>query len=122
MIQLYHGDCMDFIKTLPDKSIDLVVTDPPYNFGSKGGGFYSESNDAQRTYIKSLDKINCCDFKPIPFLNLIKPKMKRIYIYIYIVIKLWWLIIFSGPKIINAALIFWLCVSQIRFRPLIIIT
>ena len=82
MIQLYHGDCMDFIKTLPDKSIDLMVTDPPYNFGAKGGGFYSESNDSQRTYIKSLDKINCCDFKPIPFLNLIKPKMKHIYIYI----------------------------------------
>lgn len=83
MIQLYHGDCMDFIKTLPDKSIDLMVTDPPYNFGAKGGGFYSESNDSQRTYIKSLDKINCCDFKPIPFLNLIKPKMKHIYIYIF---------------------------------------
>ena len=44
---------------------------------------YSESNDAQRTYIKSLDKINCCDFKPIPFLNFIKPKMKKIYIYIF---------------------------------------
>lgn len=83
MIQLYHGDCMDLIKTLPDKSIDLVVTDPPYYFGSKGGGFYAESNDAQRTYIKSLDKINCCDFKPVPFLNFIKPKMKKIYIYIF---------------------------------------
>lgn len=83
MIQLYHGDCMDFIKSLPDKSIDLVVTDPPYNFGAKGGGFYSESNNSQRTYIKSLDKINCCDFKPIPFLNSIKSKMKYIYIYIF---------------------------------------
>ena len=120
MIQLYHGDCMDFIKSLPDKSIDLVVTDPPYNFGAKGGGFYSESNDSQRTYIKSLDKINCCDFKPIPFLNLIKPKMK--HIYIYSATKLWLLIIFSGLKKINAALMFWLCVSLIRFRPLIIIT
>ena len=39
MIQLYHGDCMDFMKTIPDKSIDLVVTDPPYIVGTRGGRF-----------------------------------------------------------------------------------
>jgi site-specific DNA-methyltransferase (adenine-specific) len=25
-----HGDCMDVMKDLPDKCIDLVLTDPPY--------------------------------------------------------------------------------------------
>ena len=29
-IVLYPGDCMEVIKTLPDNSIDSVVTDPPY--------------------------------------------------------------------------------------------
>lgn len=24
------GDCLELIKDIPDKSIDLIVTDPPY--------------------------------------------------------------------------------------------
>ena len=28
---LYHGDCIDIMKTLPEESIDLVVTSPPYD-------------------------------------------------------------------------------------------
>ena len=27
---LYHGDCLDILPTLADKSVDAVVTDPPY--------------------------------------------------------------------------------------------
>lgn len=27
------GDCLNLIKQLPDKSIDLILTDPPYNLG-----------------------------------------------------------------------------------------
>lgn len=29
-IKLLHGDCLELLKTIPDKSIDLVLTDPPY--------------------------------------------------------------------------------------------
>lgn len=29
-IQLLHGDCLELLKTIPDQSIDLVLTDPPY--------------------------------------------------------------------------------------------
>jgi DNA modification methylase len=28
-----QGDCLSEIKAIPDKSIDLVLTDPPYNLG-----------------------------------------------------------------------------------------
>ena len=31
MIQLLHGDCLELMKDIPDKSIDLILTDPPYN-------------------------------------------------------------------------------------------
>lgn len=27
---IYLGDCLDILPTLPDKSIDLILTDPPY--------------------------------------------------------------------------------------------
>ena len=30
-IQLYQGDCLERMKEIPDESIDLVLTDPPYN-------------------------------------------------------------------------------------------
>lgn len=30
MIKLLHGDCLEQMKTLPDNSVDSIVTDPPY--------------------------------------------------------------------------------------------
>ena len=29
-IQLYQGDCLEVMKNIPDKSVDLVLADPPY--------------------------------------------------------------------------------------------
>ena len=29
-ITIYCGDCLEVMKQIPDKSIDLVLTDPPY--------------------------------------------------------------------------------------------
>lgn len=29
--QVIHGDCLEVMRGFPDKSIDLVLTDPPYN-------------------------------------------------------------------------------------------
>jgi len=31
MIDLHLGDCLEVMKQIPDKSVDLVLTDPPYN-------------------------------------------------------------------------------------------
>lgn len=33
-MQLFNGDCRDVVKTLPDCSVDSVVTDPPYSLVS----------------------------------------------------------------------------------------
>ena len=30
MIELIHGDCLEEMKKIPDGSVDLVLTDPPY--------------------------------------------------------------------------------------------
>lgn len=29
-IQLFHGDCLEVMKTIPDGSVDMVLADPPY--------------------------------------------------------------------------------------------
>jgi len=31
--QLYHGDCVEGMRRLPDATVDVVVTSPPYNLG-----------------------------------------------------------------------------------------
>ena len=33
-IQLLHGDCLELMKNIPDGSIDLILTDPPYQVTS----------------------------------------------------------------------------------------
>jgi adenine-specific DNA-methyltransferase len=32
---LYHGDCREFLGALPDESVQLIVTSPPYNIGKE---------------------------------------------------------------------------------------
>ncbi len=39
-ITLYLDDCMDVLRTLPDKSFDLAIVDPPYFSGPERRGFY----------------------------------------------------------------------------------
>lgn len=34
--KLLHGDCRDQLATIPDNSIDAIVTDPPYELGFMG--------------------------------------------------------------------------------------
>lgn len=34
MITIRNGDCFDLIKEIKDNSIDMILTDPPYNITS----------------------------------------------------------------------------------------
>ena len=36
--KIYNADCLELMKEIPDKSIDLVLTDPPYGIGNKFKG------------------------------------------------------------------------------------
>jgi hypothetical protein len=33
-VTLWHGDCLDVLRSLPDNSVDSVVTDPPYGLAN----------------------------------------------------------------------------------------
>ena len=35
-VRLFHGDCREVLRALPDASVDSVVTDPPYELGFMG--------------------------------------------------------------------------------------
>lgn len=37
-IQLLQGDCLELMKNIPDGSVDLVITDPPYKMNHSTGG------------------------------------------------------------------------------------
>jgi site-specific DNA-methyltransferase (adenine-specific) len=36
MITLLNGDCLDISHEIPDETVDLILTDPPYNISERG--------------------------------------------------------------------------------------
>lgn len=42
-VTLHHGDCLDILATLPDCSIDAVVTDPPYGLANTDPAHVAET-------------------------------------------------------------------------------
>ena len=48
--QIFHGDCVEGMARLPEKSVDLVVTSPPYNLGIKYNSY--DDTQARDAYIE----------------------------------------------------------------------
>ena len=47
------GDSYELIKEIPDKSIDLVITDPPYLIETDGAGMFNKNKkDGSKWYVK----------------------------------------------------------------------
>ena len=45
--KIYNKDCLEFMRELPNESIDLIATDPPYRLTSRGSsgtmsGYWTE--------------------------------------------------------------------------------
>ena len=53
--KIYNMGCLFGLKQLPDKCVDLVVTDPPYDIKTRGGGMYKHH---KKGYIRELDKMS----------------------------------------------------------------
>lgn len=77
MIDLRQGDCLEIMKDIPDKSIDLIVTDPPYKLTSRGcsgtmGGYWKEEK-AKKGVIFDNNSISCKEYLP-EFYRILKNK------------------------------------------------
>lgn len=53
--RLVQADCLDYLKTLPDNSVDLIVTDPPY-FQVKQNAWDNQWPD-QASFLAWLDEV-----------------------------------------------------------------
>jgi len=57
-IQIHNADCMQYLKTMEDNSIDCVITDPPYFIDKLDNNWSSKNikNDKKNSHIKHLPK------------------------------------------------------------------
>lgn len=77
MIELINDDCLNVLKNIPDESIDLIVTDPPYKITSRGcsgtmGGYW-KNEKAKKGIIFDNNNISCKDYLP-EFYRVLKEK------------------------------------------------
>ncbi len=79
--KVHHWDCLELMKLIPDKSIDLVLTDPPYNINLK----------PQRKKTESIANDNMCKEEFINFIDLYFKECKRILKDdTFMISFLWW--------------------------------
>jgi len=55
-LTLYHGDCLEVMKEIPEKSIDLIICDLPYGCLTGGGG----KEKARRTAANPNNAMSGC--------------------------------------------------------------
>lgn len=48
-VTVHQGDCLDVLRTLPDASVDAVVTDPPYDLTTRKKGGSGEASASTKT-------------------------------------------------------------------------
>ena len=73
-LQLYHGDCLEVMKTIPNKSVDLILCDLPYGCLTGGGG----QEKAKRKEAGSGDSIAGCSWDVKIDLDAFWKEVKRI--------------------------------------------
>ena len=84
MIDLRHGDCLELVKDIPDKSVDLLLTDPPYlhiKGGCKSKVFNKGVRDSESKVVSDMSDFGEIEINE--FLDTVKPKMKVFNAYIF---------------------------------------
>lgn len=78
MFNLIKNDCLTELKKMEDNSIDLIVTDPPYDIETSGGGLYNQDD---KQYVKELECISHGFTEEV--LDEMCRVMKKINIYLF---------------------------------------
>lgn len=80
--KIYNGDAYELIKEIPNKSIDLILTDPPYLFKNlhKGSGIFK---DRPRGYITEIRENELGESIDLSILDEFVRVLKKINIYIW---------------------------------------
>lgn len=82
---IYLGDSYELIKEIPDKSVDLIITDPPYEISSltnKPHGIFSK-NGHTRKYEQEMLEANLHQGINLKILDDFVRVMKKINIYLW---------------------------------------
>ena len=92
-VTLYMGDCLDVMKTIPDGSIDAVVTDPPYGINldgkrakQRGGGVivrqgsYNTFQDTPE-YVRSVVIPAIAECRRIARAVVLTPGVRNLWLY-----------------------------------------
>jgi len=62
-LELHHGDCLEVMKTIPDKSVDLIICDLPYGClsgGYRASGIHPQSTNPNQNPNKTEFKTEAC--------------------------------------------------------------
>ena len=81
--KIYNEDCMIGIKKIPDKIIDLVIIDPPYQINNHNVKYDSDLARSINNYNDELYKSNLTGGYDYNILEEIIRVLKKINIYIF---------------------------------------
>ena len=59
MNTLYQGDNLTILRNMPDASVDLICTDPPFNTGKDWGAFSDKWEGGLKGYLKPYGAAPC---------------------------------------------------------------
>lgn len=90
--EIFNEDCLEAMKRIPDGSVDMIATDPPYCVGASSNGIKSSFSDFNlmrpfweqcfgewRRVLKDGGHVYCCtDWRTYPFLYPIIIKYLRV--------------------------------------------
>lgn len=79
--KIYCNDCLKFLKNIPDNSIKLTITSPPYNMGGKSLGYQPRSKISDKHYDNYEDNLSPEEYKEKMFkiLNLCISKSEYVF-------------------------------------------
>ena len=80
---IYNEDCLIGLKKIPDKTVDLVITDPPYKINNHFAGGKTILSDNLNKYNNELYKNKLTQGYNYKILDELLRVMKKINIYIF---------------------------------------